>query len=212
MNGGAAPAQRGDAEEDLPAALGGAIARGGEIGNEPGVPERQRHREIGQDRPDVPFQRAAKLRPHPHRRRIGKHPVEIPGTAEMQHRIDAGADHREQRHGLGKPIERIAPFASSQQQQRRDQRAGVADAEPPDVIVDRESPVDGNVDAPDADAAGEQLDDGNHQQQQKRGGEDHRDQPAPLDRKMQGNAGELIGDAADALIGRQDIGGSIGHP
>jgi hypothetical protein len=29
---------------------------------------------------------------------------------------------------------------------------------------------------------------------------------------MQGNAGKLIGDAADALVGRYDIGGSIGHP
>ena len=44
------------------------------------------------------------------------------------------------------------------------------------------------------------------------GGEEHRDQPAPLDRKMQGDAGELIGDATDALVERQNIGGSVGHP
>jgi hypothetical protein len=49
-------------------------------------------------------------------------------------------------------------------------------------------------------------------QQQEGAGEDHCDQPSPFDRKMQGNAGKLIGDAADALVGRYDIGGSIGHP
>ena len=60
---------------------------------------------------------------------------------------------REQRHRFGEAVERVAPVAAHQQQQRGDQRAGMADAEPPDVIVDGEGPVDRDVEAPDADAA-----------------------------------------------------------
>ena len=40
-----------------------------------------------------------------------------------------------------------------QQQNRRDQRAGVADTDPPDEVDDGEAPADRDVDAPDADAA-----------------------------------------------------------
>ena len=44
-----------------------------------------------------------------------------------------------------------------QQQDRRDQRAGVADADPPDEVDDGEAPGDRDVDAPDADALDEQV-------------------------------------------------------
>ncbi len=43
-----------------------------------------------------------------------------------------------------------------QEQNRGDQRSGVADTDPPDEVDDRESPGDRDVDAPDADAFGEQ--------------------------------------------------------
>ena len=49
-----------------------------------------------------------------------------------------------------------------QQQHRRNQRAGVADADPPDVIGDREAPDDRGVDAPDADAAPNSQNDGEY--------------------------------------------------
>ena len=43
-----------------------------------------------------------------------------------------------------------------QQQDRGDQRAGVADADPPDEVDDREAPADRDVDAPDPDALEQQ--------------------------------------------------------
>src|SRR5438067_9805766 len=87
----ATPAEREDTEEDLPSATSGAVARGGEIGNQADVPEHDRDDEIGQHGPDVPFERTSELRPHAHSRGVRKHPVEEPRPAKMQDRIDRGA-------------------------------------------------------------------------------------------------------------------------
>ena len=70
-----------------------------------------------------------------------------------------GAGDGEQRHRLGEPVDRGPPLLAQQQQDGRDQRAGVADADPPDEVDDREAPADRHVDAPDADALDEQLGD-----------------------------------------------------
>ena len=80
-----------------------------------------------------------------------------PRTAQVKQREHAGASHREQRHGFSEAVDRIAPRLPQQQKNGGDQRAGVADTDPPDEVDDGESPADGNVDAPDADALGEQL-------------------------------------------------------
>jgi hypothetical protein len=53
-----------------------------------------------------------------------------------------------QRHGFGETVDRIAPRLIQQQQNRRDQRSGVADTDPPDEVDDREAPADRNVDTP----------------------------------------------------------------
>ena len=70
----------------------------------------------------------------------------------MQERKEAGAGDREQRHRFGEAVDRGAPVLPQQQQDRGDQRAGMADADPPDEVDDGEAPADRNVDAPDADA------------------------------------------------------------
>ena len=75
------------------------------------------------------------------------------GRPVCMHREHAGAGHGEQRHRLGKAVDRVAPALLEQQQNRRNQRAGVADTDPPDEVDDGEAPADRNVDAPDADAA-----------------------------------------------------------
>ena len=72
-------------------------------------------------------------------------------------RKHAGAGDGEQRHRLGEAVDRRAPFLVQQQQDRRDQRAGVADADPPDEVDDREAPGHRHVDAPDADALEQQI-------------------------------------------------------
>ncbi len=87
----------------------------------------------------------------------GKQPVDEPRPADVEHRIQAGAGDGEERHRLGEAVDRGAPLLAQQQQDGGDQRAGVADADPPDEVDDVEAPADGDVDAPDADAPEEQV-------------------------------------------------------
>ena len=74
------------------------------------------------------------------------------------------------RHRLGEAVDRRPPLLVQQQQDGRDQRAGVADADPPHEVGDGEAPGHRDVDAPDADALDEQVDDDadEDQQQQRR--------------------------------------------
>ena len=74
----------------------------------------------------------------------------------MQDREQAGDGRGEQRHRLGEAVDRGAPALPGEQQQRGDQRPGIADADPPDVIGDGEAPDHRRVDAPDPDALDEQ--------------------------------------------------------
>ena len=90
---------------------------------------------------------------------IRQQPVEEPRPAQVQQREQAGAGDGEQRHRLGEAVDRRAPLLVQQQQDRRDQRAGVADADPPDEVDDGEAPGDRDVDAPDADAREQQVGD-----------------------------------------------------
>ena len=115
-----------------------------------------RHRE------HVPDQRAAELRPDLLRVRVGEEPVEEPRPAHVQQREQPGAHDREEGHRLGEPVDARPPLLVEQQQDRRDQRAGVADADPPDEVDDREAPGHRDVDAPDADADDQQVADPEH--------------------------------------------------
>ena len=96
----------------------------------------------------------------------------------MQQREHPGARDGEQRHRLGKAIDARAPILPHQQQHRRDERAGVADPDPPDEIDDRKAPRHGNVHAPDADAACEQIGDGEHQHAHEQAGKSDRRKPS----------------------------------
>ena len=120
-----------------------AIAHRRQVGNQADVPEHDRHRRVGRDREHVPDERALELRPQAHRVRIREQPVgRQPRTAGVEHREDRRAGHREDRHRFGEAADRHAPLLLEQQQDRRDQRAGVADADPPDEVDDRERPAD----------------------------------------------------------------------
>ena len=83
---------------------------------------------------------------------VGHEPVEEPRPAEVQDRQQARHRDGEERHRLGEAVDRRAPLLAQQQQERGDERAGMADADPPDEVGDREAPGDRDVDAPDADA------------------------------------------------------------
>ena len=116
------------------------VAQAGDIGNQADEPEHRGDGGVGRDREDVPHQRTAELRPYAHRVGIGEQPVRQPRTTHVQQGEHAGASHREQRHRLGEAVDRVTPGLLEQQQNRGDQRAGVADTDPPHEVDDREAP------------------------------------------------------------------------
>ncbi len=63
---GALPTQREHAVGDALGLLLGGVPQGGEVGNEPQVPEEQRDGEVGRHREHVPDERALEVRPHAH--------------------------------------------------------------------------------------------------------------------------------------------------
>ena len=153
----AAPAEREDAVERSARRL--ALARSRSVarsGIRPDVPEEQRDREVGRDREDVPHQRAAEVRPDAHLVRDGQHPVVQPDAADVDAGEDQRADDGEERHRLGGAVDRGAPLLPEQEEDRRDQRAGVADTDPEDEVGDVPGPADRDLVAPDADALPEQ--------------------------------------------------------
>ena len=194
----ASPAQGEDAVRDRPDPGRRPVAEGGQVGNHARVPEQQRHREISSDREDVPQQRAAELRPDLHLVGDGEHPVEDPHPTD----VDAGehprADDREDRHRLGKPVDAGPPLLTEQMKDRRDQRAGVADADPEDEVDDRESPHHRVHVAPHADAGGEEVQDQAAENAEKRQ-RDHKGD-VPCKRRAAG-----LVDRADLLRHRAEL-------
>ena len=180
-------------------ASAGAVAQSGQIGNESDEPEQKRNGEVGGDREDVPDQRTAKLRPIPHRIGIRKQPIGEPRTSEVEHRKHPRAEHGENGHGFGGAVDGRAPLLMQQQQNRGDQRAGVADPDPPDEIHDGEAPSDGDVYAPNPHANGEEDGDRieKHQQQQKGDGESQKPSGPPS--LAENDRADLVGDGRDRV-------------
>ena len=172
----------------------GAVAHRGQVGDEADDPEHDRHGGVGRHGEHVPDERAAELGPQPHRVRVGEQPVgRQPGTPRVEQREERRAGHGEDRHGFGEPADRHAPLLLEEQQNRRDQRARVADADPPHEVDDVERPADWNVVAPDEDALVEQHPDGQLQ---------HREQGEPdqePDHPAEGGA-----------LGERDLGNGLG--
>src|SRR6202035_1193399 len=108
------------------------------------------------DGEDIPDERTAELRPHAHSAGVRKQPVSQPRTADVDGWENSGAGHGEQGHSFGKAVDGIAPRLPQQQENRGDERAGVADADPPHEGDDGEAPADGDGDAPNANAFQEQ--------------------------------------------------------
>ncbi len=142
--GRAAPAQATERRRCTCAhAAGGAVAQRGQIGNHAHVPEQRGHRGVGAHREHVPQQRAAEVRPHAQVRvRHREQPVRAPRPAHVEQREDAGAGDREQRHGFGEAVDGGPPALAQQKQDGRDQRAGVADADPENEVGDVPGPAD----------------------------------------------------------------------
>ena len=76
----------------------------------------------------------------------------------MNERKDSRVSNGEQRHRLGKPIDRRSPLLIKQQQNGRDKRSSMADTDPPNKVYDRKRPACRLVGSPDPDTFCEKPD------------------------------------------------------
>ena len=123
----------------------------------------------------------------------------------MQERKQARAGHGEQRHRLGESIDRGPPVLLEQQEDRRDQGAGVADPDPPDEVDDREAPHHRDVDPPDADAADTRARAIDTNKSKREGRADaHAQKPAPVVGPHQHDRTDLVGHRGVGVLRPQD--------
>jgi len=85
------------------------------------------------------------------------------GKAEVEERKERRRRDGEERHRLREPVDRRPPRLTEKQEDRGDERPGVADPDPPHEVGDREAPHHRAVDPPDADALEEEHGDRDHQ-------------------------------------------------
>src|SRR5262249_28037878 len=117
----------------------------------------------------------------------------------VDEREDAGASYREKSHRFRETVDGSAPLLIQQEQDGGNQRAGVADTDPPDEIDDRKAPANGNVDAPDADALDDEPGDSNGQQHHDGEGEAKAGEPAHRNRTREDDRGNFVGDRGVAV-------------
>src|SRR6202161_3383432 len=112
----------------------------------------------------------------------------------MQNREHRRAHYRENSSGFCEAVDGVAPRLVEQKQNSRNQRAGVADTDPPDEVNDRESPADRDVQSPDTDALKQKV--GNADQQPLQNQEEDRkpENPANGRRPTQDDSADLVGD------------------
>jgi hypothetical protein len=122
----------------------------------------------------------------------------------VEERVHSRADHREERHRFGEPVDRCAPLLTQQQQHRRDQRSGVTDTDPPDEVDDIERPADRLVVSPDAGADEEHLPHRVDKDQQQEEGEREAQHPAWRDLPLEDNGADLLGDRTVCMPRRED--------
>src|SRR5205814_5921345 len=97
-----------------------------------------------------------------------------------------------------------APLLSQQQQNRRNQSARVADADPPDKVQDVQSPADRNVDAPKTDPFEQKLCDRQQQQLEKHKRDRKTDKPAQRRRALQDDRADLVRDGSKRQLWAND--------
>ena len=200
---GTAPAERQGAVDGRLDLRHRTIAQRRHVGNHADIPEHDRDRGVGRHCEHVPDQRALELRPQPHRIGIGKQPVgSQPRTAGVEHGKDGRAGHGEDRHRFSEAADRHAPLLLEQQQNRRNQRAGVADADPPDEVDDVERPADRDVVAPDADPLEDQVAQGHVQHTGAAETDQEQSDPAKREPLRQRNLRDDLGDRLEVVPGQ----------
>ncbi len=99
----------------------------------------------------------------------------------MHQRKNTGASHRKQRHGLRKSVNRVTPCLPKQRKDRRDQRSGMTDTDPPDKVHDGEAPPDRDIDAPNPSTFNEQIAERDHQHVHQREHDQETEDPSQRD-------------------------------
>ena len=121
------------------------VTRDGDVGNQADEEEEHRDRQVGVDREDVPQERALEVHPQNALVRVGQQEVELPEPPDVDQREQRRGEHGEDRHRLGAAVDRVAPLRSEEEEDRRDQRAGVADTDPEHEGDDVDAPEDGRL-------------------------------------------------------------------
>ena len=91
---GVSPSERERGKDALANRVGLLVAKHRDVRDETDVEERGRHREVGQNREDVPHQRALGIRPDQPPVGIRNEPEELPRPSEVENRKEAGLEQR----------------------------------------------------------------------------------------------------------------------
>src|SRR5208337_4745956 len=135
MPGGSPPSHGKQSVNTLHPGTLRAIAHGSEVRDQAHKPEHERNCEVGRNREHVPHQRTAEVRPVPHGVRIRKHPVSKPRASHVSEREDTSAGHGKKSHGFGEAVDRVTPGLAEQAQDRRNQRARMANPQPIGMLM-----------------------------------------------------------------------------
>ena len=108
------------------------------------------------------------------------------------------------RHGLGKTVDRCTPRLLKQQQNGGNQRAGVADTDPPNKINDGEAPSDRDGHAPNTHAFDKQIADRSLQHTKKSHGNGNDQYPEDRGVLSEHYPGKAVRNGAEGLARADD--------
>jgi hypothetical protein len=204
---GVPPPHRQDGEDLLAHRVGLAVAEHRDVRDQPDVEEGARDGEIGEDREDVPDERALEVGPDQPPVRIRDQPEELPRASEVENRKEPGRHDGEDGHRLRASVDRRSEPCAEQVQNGRDQRPRVTNAHPENEGDDVHPPHDGRVVPGDAEARIDLVDPGRCADDQEQDRRAEADEPG--DRRMQ-RADDLtidllvVADRGKLDIGRRD--------
>src|ERR1700722_15871208 len=112
--------------------VGSAVAERSEVRDESDKPEEQGNRAIRRNGENAPNERTAEWRPDAHGAGVREHVIRHPRAADVDERKNSSAGHGEERHGFREAVDGSAPLLIEQKENGGNQRAGVADTDPPD--------------------------------------------------------------------------------
>ena len=167
------------------------VAHRGQVGNQPDVPEHDRHRQVGRDGEDVPKQRTAEVRPDGVAVRDRREVPRQPDTADVNAGINTGAHDGEDGHRFRGAVDAGGPALAREIKNGGDHRSGVADADPEDEVGDVPRPVGRVVFAPDADAGEDEIKNAEPGQSGDAAGDGRGDEP-PHRRRVLDSRGDTV--------------------